>query len=84
MRWPGRALHHHGTAETRGGVSADWGFRTGWQVMAERYRQDGGHFARAGLRWQTAPGWTLDLTRAVRVAGPGMPSTTLGLTAEFD
>ncbi len=87
VRWHvnlGRALNNPGADETRGGISADWTFRPGWQVMAERYKQDGGHFARAGLRWQPADGWTLDLTRALRVAGAGAAATTLGFTFEFD
>ncbi len=87
VRWHanlGRALNNPGADETRGGLSVDWTFRPGWQVMAERYRQDGSHFVRTGLRWQPAEGWTLDLSRALRVAGAGAASTTLGFTFEFD
>lgn len=80
----GRDFAHRASDEDRGGVSADWAFATGWTVMAERYRQEGGHFARAGLRWQPAEGWTLDLSRAVRVRGEGSNSWTAGLTYEFD
>jgi hypothetical protein len=87
VRWHanlGRAWTWPGTSETRLGVSADWSFRPGWQVMVERYKQDGGHQARAGLRWQPTQGWTVDASRSLHLAGTGAPSTTLGLTIEID
>lgn len=80
----GRDFVHRGSDESRGGLSIDWAFREGWQVMAERYRQEGGHFVRAGLRWEPARDWTVDLSRAHRLRGPGASSWTLGLTREFD
>ncbi len=80
----GRDFVHRGGDESRGGVSADWEFREGWTVMAERFRQEGGHFARAGLRWTPAKDWTVDLSRAVRLRGAGESSWTLGLTREFE
>jgi len=80
----GRFAAHRATGETRGGVSADWTFREGWQAMVERFTSDGGHFARAGLRWTPAGGWIVDASRAVRVSGAGKSSWTLGLTREFD
>jgi hypothetical protein len=70
--------------ETRGGVSADWTFHPQWQVMAERYRLDGGHFARAGLRWMPAKGWSVDTSRAHRIGGAGASGWTLGVSREFD
>lgn len=67
----------------RGGVSADWDFGHGWKVMAERYREEGGHFARAGVRWEPATDWTVDLSRAVRLSGAGESSWTIALKREF-
>ena len=80
----GRNLAHRADDETRGGVSADWTFHPQWQVMAERYRLDGGHFARAGLRWMPAKGWTVDASRAHHLRGTGASGWTLGFNREFD
>jgi hypothetical protein len=80
----GRDLVHQGDDESRGGLSIDWTVREGWLVMAERYRQEGGHFARVGLRWTPSKDWTVDLSRAHRLRGVGESSWTLGLTREFD
>lgn len=80
----GRNLAHRAADETRGGVSADWTFRPDWQVMAERYRLDGGHFARAGLRWMPAKGWAVDASRAHHLRGTGVSGWTLGFTREFE
>jgi len=80
----GRDFVRAGRDEPRGGLSVDWSPGGGaWKLMAERFRQDAGHFARAGLRWAAADGWTVDLSRAVRRSGPGDHSWTLGLTREF-
>lgn len=80
----GRHLAHRAADETRGGVSADWTFHPQWQVMGERYRLDGGHFARAGLRWMPAKGWSVDASRAHHLRGSGASGWTLGLTREFE
>jgi len=80
----GRDFVHRGRDQGRGGVSADWSPGGGpWKLVAERYREQGSHFARAGVRWTVAEGWLLDLSRAVRLRGPGDHSWTLGLTREF-
>ena len=80
----GRFAAHQAADETRGGLSADWTFREGWQAMAERFKSDGGHFARAGLRWTSPNGWIVDASRMVLVRGEGASSWTVGLTREFD
>ena len=81
----GRDFVHGGADATRGGVSIDWAPSGGpWSLMAERYRQEGGQFVRAGVRWTPASRWSLDLSRAVRLRGIGESSWTLGLTREFE
>lgn len=81
----GRDFVHRGGDESRGGVAIDWTPGGGaWQLAAERYRQEGGHFARAGLRWAPSKDWIVDLSRAVRIRGAGESSWTIGLTREFD
>ena len=79
----GRDLVHQARDESRAGASIDWSFREGWQVSAERYRQAGGHLVRAGLRWEPAADWTVDLGRAHLLRGEGVSSWTLGLKREF-
>jgi len=83
----GRLLRQRGPDDTLGGVSLDWRFMADWQGMAERYRVDGMHFARAGLRWTPVKGWSLDGSRAQAISGtsgPRGPIWTLGVTREFD
>ncbi len=88
LRWHanlGRSQSDPGnTRAWRGGLSLDWTFRPDWQVMTERYREDGSDFLRAGLRWQAPPGWTLDASQAWRLRGDGRSTATLGLTFEFE
>lgn len=79
----GRDFIRSDADQGRGGVSADWEFRQGWKVMAERYREGGGHFARAGVRWEPAKDWTADLSHAVRLRGAGQSSWTIALKREF-
>ena len=88
LRWHanlGRTQADPGGARAwRGGLSVDWAFRPDWQVMTERYREDGSDFLRSGLRWQPAQGWTLDASHAWRLRGEGKTASTLGLTFEFE
>jgi hypothetical protein len=51
--------------------------------MAERYRQQGANFVRAGLRWEPAADWMVDLSRSHVLRGAGESSWTLGLTRAF-
>lgn len=79
----GRDFVRNDTDQGRGGVSADWEFLQGWKAIAERYREEGGHFARAGLRWEPAKDWTVDLSRAKHLRGAGESSWTIALKREF-
>lgn len=80
----GRDFVHRGADQPRGGIAIDWTPGGGaWQLAAERFRQEGGHFARVGVRWTPAPDWVLDVSRAVRRRGAGDSSWTVGLTREF-
>lgn len=81
----GRDFVHRGGDEPRHGVAVDWTPGGGaWQLAAERYREEGGHFARVGLRWTAAPHWTVDVSRAQHLRGAGASSWTLGLQRAFD
>jgi hypothetical protein len=81
----GRDFVHEGDDERRGGISIDWTPGGGaWTLIGERFRQEGGHFARAALRWTPAKDWTLDLSRAVRLHGAGTSSWVLALKRDFE
>jgi hypothetical protein len=80
----GRQVRHRDRDDTAGGVSLDWRLSADWQGMVERYRVDGQHLARAGLRWTPVKGWTLDASRAQSLSGPSGPTWTWGVTREFE
>ena len=67
----------------RGGLAAEWTPVPDWSLVAERYLEQRTHFVRGGARWSVARNWSLDLTRAQRVAGPTPSNWTLGMTVEF-
>lgn len=79
----GRDFVHSGSDENRYGVSVEWMPREGWSLTAERYAEAGAHFVRAGVRWAANADWTLDLSRAHRLAGTGESAWTVGVTRAF-
>jgi hypothetical protein len=79
----GRDLLRGAPDEGRGGLALEWTPRDAWTLVAERYREQGTHFARVGARWNATQDWTMDLSRSQRLHGP-LPSTwTFGLTRAF-
>lgn len=79
----GRDIARSGPGENRGGLSAEWLPGGGWSFTAERYREQGTHFARAGARWSINDEWTVDLSRAQRLQGPAPSTWTLGMLRRF-
>lgn len=79
----GRDLVRGAPDQGFGGISSEWRFLAQWTLVAERYRQDGGQFARAGLRWDASPGWRVDFSRALRLSGPGESFWTVAFSREF-
>lgn len=79
----GRDLLHRAADDSRYGVSAEWTPLAAWSLVAERYKAAQTHFVRAGVRWAFREGWSVDLSRAQRLAGPGPSDWTLGATWEF-
>jgi hypothetical protein len=69
--------------ENRAGLSVEWTVRPGWSLTGERYLEAGTHFLRAGVRWAINEAWSVDLSRAHRVQGPGTSNWTLGATWQF-
>jgi hypothetical protein len=73
----GRDFVNGGPDQDRSGVSVEWAARPGWSVVGERYLADGTHFVRVGARW------TVDLSRAQHLSGPGASNWTLGTAWQF-
>lgn len=80
----GRDLVRGGADAARWGAAVEWAPLPAWSFVAERYHGDGGHLARLGARWVAGEHWSLDLSRAQRLAGPGASGWTLGLTWLLD
>jgi hypothetical protein len=80
----GRDFVHRDADQNRGGVSAEWKAHPDWSVVAERYLEGGTHFVRGGVRWAVTDGWSIDLSRAHRLHGPGDSNWTLGTTWQFE
>lgn len=79
----GRDFVHRAADQNRSGISAEWTPRPGWSLVGERYDEQGTHFVRGGLRWAATDAWSVDLSRAHRLRGPGESSWTLGTTWQF-
>ena len=79
----GRDFVHRDRDEKRGGVSGEWMPVQDWWLTLERYREQGSHFARAGVRWVAAEHWSVDVSRAHRLAGPAPSNWTIGLSFAF-
>lgn len=80
----GRDFVRGGADLPRGGLAVEWSPATHWWLVAERYLEQRTHFARAGLRWEAGHGWSLDFSRAQRVAGPAPSNWTLGVNIDVD
>ena len=68
----------------RGGVSFEWEAWDRWTLIGERYLETGTHYARAGTHWAGGRRWSLDLSYAHRLAGPGASTWSLGVTLPLD
>lgn len=79
----GRDFVRKGADMARGGVAAEWSPASRWWLVAERYLEERTHFVRGGIRWEAGRNWSLDLSRAWRLAGPEASSWTLGITIEL-
>ena len=79
----GRDFVNDGDDEKRGGVAAEWMAAQDWWLTVERYREQATHFTRAGVRWLAAKNWSVDLSRAHRLAGPAPSNWTIGLSFTF-
>lgn len=79
----GRDFVHRGQDLPRGGIGLEWMPAKQWSLVAERYLEQETHFLRAGARWLGGENWSVDLSRAQRLAGPNPSTWTLGYTRVF-
>jgi hypothetical protein len=79
----GRDFVHGDADQDRSGVSVEWTARPGWSITGERYLESATHFVRAGVRWAISEAWSVDLSRAHRLRGPGESNWTVGATWQF-
>lgn len=79
----GRDFAYRAPDQGRSGIAAEWIPKAGWSLVGERYQEEGSHFVRAGLRWAASDTWSVDLSRAHRLRGPGESSWTLGTSWQF-
>jgi hypothetical protein len=80
----GRDFVHRGSDDDRYGIAAEWAPAKAWSLVGERYREEGTHFVRAGVRWAGGEHWSVDLSRAHRLHGPNPSHWTLGATLLLD
>lgn len=80
----GRDFERGAAGQPRGGVAAEWQPIPRWSLVAERYRIQATQFARAGVRWAGGHAWTLDFSRAQRLAGPEPSNWTFGVAFDLD
>jgi len=76
----GRDLLKDAPDQNRSGAGLEWTVREGTSLVFERYAEDRTQFARAGVRWGFAPGWSVDMSRAQRLRGAGESNWTFGVT----
>lgn len=60
----GRDFRHGRPDTSRAGLALEWSPLTAWSFVAERFRESGANFWRAGARWSFTPSMTLDLCRS--------------------
>ncbi|MGV3573427.1 MAG: hypothetical protein ACO1PB_22785 [Ramlibacter sp.] len=80
----GRDLVHRGRDLRRHGIAAEWMPGERWSLVAERYLEERSHFVRTGARWSFGQDWSVDVSRAHRLRGPGASAWTLGVSRVID
>lgn len=79
----GRDFMRGNPDERRYGAAIEWTPLASWSLSAERYKEQGTHLARAGVRWQASERWSVDVSRSHRISGPGASAWTVGATWQF-
>lgn len=79
----GRDLLRGGSSQARSGLALEWTASKRWLLVGERFVQQETHFVRAGARWQGGEHWSVDASRAQRLAGPLASHWTVGVNIDF-
>jgi hypothetical protein len=79
----GRDFAHAARDQARYGAAVEWTPVRPWSLVAERYKEQDTHYARAGVRFFGGDDWSIDLSRAHRLAGPGVSQWTIGASFSF-
>lgn len=80
----GRDFRRAGADSTRSGVALEWAPQPKFSVVAERFREGGGDFWRAGGRWAPNAALSIDISHARGLHGAAPPWWTVGLTWVFE
>lgn len=80
----GRDFAHRAADSSRYGAAVEWQAAPGWSLVGERYKEEDTQFVRAAVRWLPAARWSVDLSRAQRLSGPGASAWTLGASYAFE
>lgn len=80
----GRDFLHARPDSDRLGMALEWTPLAVWSFVAERFKEGGGNFWRAGVRWTATPSTSVDLShaRGLQAGAPGW--WTLGVNWVFD
>ena len=79
----GRDFRRGEPHSSRSGVAVEWMPAAAWSAVAERYRESGANFWRAGGRWSPTPELSVDISRAAGMSGGPAPWWTLGMKLAF-
>lgn len=80
----GRDFRHGQPDTNRAGLALEWSPLSAWSLVAERFREGGANFWRAGARWALTPSTSIDLSRARGLGNAAPAGWTLGLTWVVD
>ncbi|MEO5843305.1 MAG: hypothetical protein ABIQ33_00540 [Caldimonas sp.] len=80
----GRDFQRSSADQIRAGVGIEWRPAPTWLWIAERFRQSDTNFARAGIRWEPTPAFSVDLSKARGMGTSTSDWWTLGVTWVLD
>jgi len=79
----GRDWLRSGPSRARGGMALEWQAAPAWVLIAERFRQLGGDFARVGVQWQASEAIGFDLSRTRGLGAASASGWAIGVTGTF-
>ncbi len=79
----GRDIRRGARDTQRGGLALEWAPLESCSFVAERFRESGANYWRAGARWTLTSTASVDLSRAGALSGSASPWWTLGVNWAF-